>query len=46
MATYLVTDREDRDKPVNVHEGCALLPFTLITLGDPVKLRYTIGALL
>jgi len=36
----------DRDKPVNVHEGCKLLPFTLITLGDPVKLRYTIGALL
>ena len=36
------------DKPINVHEGCTLLPFTLITLGDydPFKIRYTIGALL
>lgn len=38
----------DIDKPINVHEGCTLLPFTLITLGDynPFKIRYTIGALL
>ena len=43
MAATLVLDR---DKPVNVHEGCKLTPFTLITLGEPVKLRYTIGALL
>jgi hypothetical protein len=43
MATSLTLDR---DKPVNVHDGCSLLPFTLITLVEPVKLRYTIGALL
>lgn len=49
MAASLVVDRLDRldrDKPINVHDGCPLLPFTLITLGEPVKLRYTIGALL
>ena len=38
----------DRDAPINVHEGCTLLPFAIIQLGDydPFKIRYTIGSLL
>ena len=44
MASVMI----DRDKPINVHEGTTLMPFTLIKLGEnpPLKLRYTIGALL
>lgn len=38
----------DRDAPINVHDGCTLLPFTLIRLGeyDLYRIRYTIMALL
>jgi len=41
-------DRADRDAPINVHEGCTLLPFTLVQFGEfgKFRLRYTIGALL
>ena len=38
----------DLDKEINVHDGCTLLPFTLIKIGafGAFRLRFTIESLL
>ena len=47
---YAVADnvtRIDSDSPVNVHEGCTLLPFSLIKIGEQhLQIRYTVKSLL
>jgi len=35
-----------QDTPINVHDGCSLMPFSFIQMGSPRCIRYTIRSLL